>query len=1095
MDAPQEYKAGLHKLVATCLSRAFASIRPAKCRLTRLSPLTLLVLLALGIVSVQGSHEGHGNPDDPTGSVGRAALPQPEHWVSRAHGSSLWSATAPLKLADTYARLPMSFEANQGQAPNDVQFISRGSGYTLLLARDGMVVGLRRPISRSSQYPRGDGQLPGTHTGHVRENSAPQSYIESQRTGDQSRTMLRLKLIGINPGTRPVGVDPVTGRSNYFVGRDPAKWRTNVMNYSRVSYRGLYPGIDLVYYGNQRHLEYDFVLAPGAEVEQIAWELEGLSSLSPASTIDSQGNLLVYTGSGTLRLNKPIVYEISGNQAGRRFLEGRYVRKDNGQFGFAVESRDPSKTLVIDPVLDYSTYLGGGADDLAWSIAVDSNGDAYVAGQTLSIDFPVTTGAFLTTCASCAATTPGPDAFVTKFNPTGSSLIYSTYLGGSATDVGFGIAVDASGNAYVTGSTSSTDFPFTLGAFQNSFGGGASDAFVTKLNPLGSQLIYSTYLGGSKSDTGLAIATDSVGNAYVTGSTSSSNFPILNPLPLNGNLKGTQNAFVAIFDPLGVRQYSTYLGGSDQDTGYGIAVDTSALSGGIYIAGQTNSNNFPTVNALQGTFKGVADAFVSKLKLDGTALIYSTYLGGTASDGAFALAIDSSGNAYVTGSTASTDFPATPGAFQTSFAGGASDAFVAKLNPLGSQLIYSTYLGGSDQDIGNGIAVDGSGNANVVGETTSADFPTANPIQPKYNANTDAFVTQLVPMGCAPTLSTYLGGSDIDVGTGIAVDSSGNLFVTGRTKSNDFPTQKPLQPQTGGGSDAFVTRLNSFPAPALCLNPNNLTFPGQALTTTSAAAPVTVTNGANPNGPNLQITGINANGSFGETNTCLNSSIPPGGTCTIDVTFAPNGVAANKGSISITDNAGGSPQSIALLGIGTDFNMTVSPPTATVTAGKQATFTLTVSPLGGFNSTVALTCGDLPPNSTCNFSQNSVTLNGSAATPTVTISTAARSGLVRLRDPEFPAPGWYVRAAMSLLVSLAILVVMTQMLRRRKNLNTAGCVRLAGFAGVILAAMFWSSCGFKTNAPSGTAAGNYPLALTGTNGSLQHTIRVTLVVN
>ena len=893
-----------------------------------------------------------------------------------------------------------------------------------------------------------------------------------------------------------VGADPQISRYNYFIGRDPTKWRRMVKNYSRVLYHAVYPGVDLVYYGNHRELEYDFVLAPGAKVEQIAWEILGISRVAPATAIDSQGNLLVPVGSAMLRLHKPIVYEISDKTRGRdrrrHFLDGSYRYNENGLLGFAVAGHDSSKTLVIDPVLEYSTYLGGSASDTGSGVAVDSSGNIYITGETLSTDFP-TQNATQSSCASCTASTPNADVFVTKFDAAASSLIYSTYLGGKDDDAGFGIAVDAAGNAYVTGSTNSSNFPTTSGASQTNctsclLATPLPDAFVAKLDNTGA-LSYSTFLGGDKGDEGLAIAADSSGTAYVTGATSSGDFPTLNPLPKpNDHLQGTQNAFVSKFNAQGVLQSSTYLGGSDQDAGYGIAVDSS----GIYVAGQTSSNNFPTLNPLQGTFKGIADSFVSKLNLLGTALIYSTYLGGTAKDGASGLAVDSSGNVYITGSTASADFPATPGAFQTSL-GGASDAFVAKLNGSGSQLVYSTYLGGSSQDAGAGIAVDGSGNANIIGLTTSSDFPTANPVQERNNGNTDAFVARLVPSGCAPTLSTYLGGHSTDVGTAIAADSSGNAFVTGRTSANDFPVQNAFQKLTAGSFDAFLARLNNFTAAALCVNPNNLTFAGQAMTTTSTAQKVTVTNGGNAD---LQITDITASGSFGQTSTCTNSSVAAGATCEIDVTFDPTIAGRNVGAIAISDNAGGSPQSIALLGIGTDFMATVSPRSAAVTAGQQATFTLTVSPLSGFNSTVTLTCADAPPDTTCSFSTNSVTLNGSSpATPTVTVSTAPRHNLIPPRGPRFPETRLYVRMVLILLVALAILFAWAQMLRPQENLKAVNYARLAGFAALLLIAMFGTSCGFKTDTPTGTPAGNYALALTATAGSLQHSVRVTLTVN
>jgi hypothetical protein len=1086
------------------------SIRVLWCLRTQKWPLAVLIfLLALGTVTIGGRYRGYSRYKSSTQKAGRIVTP------SSAPQSPLVSldSARTISLArgerdQPYAKLPMSFEANQGQAPSEVQFISRGSEYGLFLTADGAVLGLRHPARRFPQVSSENRQLLSEFPAlRSVDQSGQENYGESLHTNEQSPAMLRLKLIGANATARPTGLDPLLGKSNHFIGRDPAKWHAGASNYARVSYPEIYPGVELVYYGNQRHLEYDFILAPGAAPGQIEWQVQGDSKLVPTTTIDPQGNLLVSIGGGTVHFKKPFAYEIDPKRGGRAerrrvILEASYVPKGNNQFGFAVPGHDPTKTLIIDPVVEYSTYLGGSADDGGWRIALDSNGDAYVTGQTLSINFPMQSAA-QTSCASCAAANPAPDVFVTKFNSTGSSLIYSTYLGGSLTDAGFGIAVDPVGNALVTGITFSTDFPVTAGAFQSScmsctLSTPLADAFVVKLDTTG-KVVYSTYLGGSKSDEGLAIAADSNGNAYVTGLTNSSSYFNLNSLPApNNELQGTQNAFVARFSPTGTLLSSTYLGGSDIDSGNGIAVDTS----GIYVVGQTSSNNFPIVNSYQGTFSGVNDAFVSKLKPDGSGLIYSTYFGGPADDIGTAVAIDSLGNAYITGSTTSTrNFPVTPGAFQTVYGGGGSDAFVAKLSATGS-LVYSTYLGGSDVDAANGIAVvntsgaaDPFGTVNVVGQTASTDFPTANPVQPGYEGNTDAFVTRLVPTGCAPTFSTYLAGHSSDFGTGIAVDSLGNAYVTGRTSSNDFmaPLVSPLQGTTGGSFDAFLTRLNSFAAPALCMNPNTLTFPGQALTTTSAAQTVTITNGGIVS---LNITGVTASGSFGQTNTCLTSPIAAGANCTVDVTFAPTGVARNTGTVSITDNAGGSPQSIALLGAGTDFSLSASPPNVTVTAGQPTTFTLTVGPLSGFNSTVALTCSGFPLNSSCTFSPSSITLDGSsAATSTVTISTKARSGSVQRWGPGIVDPGLGARGLLPLLLVLAIFFVWARVRRRPNDLTVGNYVRLAGLVGLLLTAMLCSSCGFQSNTPSGTPAGNFPLTLTGTDGTLQRSVRVTLTIN
>ena len=677
------------------------------------------------------------------------------------------AAAADVKIAESYGKLPLRFEANQGQTDSRVQFLSRGSGYTLFLTPTEAVLTLRQ----------------GKETG-----------VRSQESEDDS-AVLRMKLVGANPASRATGLVEMPGKSNYFIGNDPNEWRKNVPNYAKVRYEEVYPGVDLVYYGNQRQLEYDFVVAPGADLRAIRLDFEGAQRVE----IDPQGDLVLHTGAGEVRQHKPIVYqEVAG---AIKAVDGHYVRKGEKAVGFEVASYDARHPLIIDPVLVYSTYLGGSGSDDGNGIAVDSSGSAYVVGNTASTNFP-------TASPLQASSGGGNDVFVVKLNPTGSALVYSTYLGGSNSDFGDSIAVDASGNAYVTGETSSTNFP-TASPLQAAFGG-SSDAFVAKLNASGSALVYSTYLGGSFSDAGNGIAVDSSGNAYVTGETSSTNFPTVNPFQATYVSGG--DAFVAKLNASGnALVYSTYLGGGGDDRGLGITVDSS---GNGYVAGRTTSTNFPTANALQAAFGGTGDAFVAKLNASGSALVYSTYLGGSSSDfgNSNSIAVDSAGNAYVTGLTASTNFP-TASPLQAA-SGGGQDAFVAKLNSAGSALIYSTYLGSGGNEAGQGIAVDSSGNAYVVGGTISTNFPTISPFQAANGGSIDVFVTKLNAAGSALVYSTYLGGSGNEAGRGIAVDSSGNAYLTGQTQSADFPTANPAQASFGGGTfDAFVAKIGEVAAP------------------------------------------------------------------------------------------------------------------------------------------------------------------------------------------------------------------------------------------------------------------------------------------
>jgi hypothetical protein len=519
---------------------------------------------------------------------------------------------------------------------------------------------------------------------------------------------------------------------------------------------------------------------------------------------------------------QPHVTGIRGNDAGSLPLtakrsggvgptpvEGRFaLLRDGHGFAFRLGQYDKSQPLIIDPSLSFSTYLGGSAVDIGQSIAVDSSGNVYVTGYTYSSDFP-TVSAYDTTLGGTI------DAFVTKFNAAGSALTFSTYLGGSSDDVGKAIAVDSSGSVYVTGYTYSSDFP-TASAYDTTLGG-TIDAFVTKFNATGSALTFSTYLGGSSNDYGYGIAVDSSGNVYVTGYTESSDFPTASAY--DTTLGGTQDAFITKFNSSGsTLTFSTYLGGASNDYGYGIAIDSS---GNIYMTGYTYSSDFPTINAYDTTCGGCTgnpDVFVTKFNSSGSALTFSTYLGGSSSEQGNSIAVDSAGNIYVTGWTSSSDFP-TVSAYDSTL-GGTQDAFITKFNSSGSALTFSTYLGGSgNNDQGNSIAVDSSSNVYVTGYTLSSDFPTASAYDSTMGGSQDAFVTKFNSAGSALTFSTYLGGSASDSASGIAVDSSGNVYVTGYTLSSDFPTASAYDSTLGGTQDAFVTKFDmsdpSTPTPSI----------------------------------------------------------------------------------------------------------------------------------------------------------------------------------------------------------------------------------------------------------------------------------------
>lgn len=666
------------------------------------------------------------------------------------------------RLPSTYGQLPLSFEANQGQGPSGMDFIARGSGYSVALS------------------------------------ATDASFVLHRAGSPDANALVDLRLIAADPGAAGQGVNQLAGVSNYLIGNDPSRWHTGVAQFGSVQYANVYPAIDVVYHGNQGQLEYDFIVKPGAHVGAIRLGVDGATSLS----LDAQGNLIVHTAGGELVEKAPVLYQ---DVAGiHRSVAGRYVLRDNHQVGFAVGAYDASAPLVIDPVFSYSSYLGGSGSDAAYGIAVDETGSVYVTGYTSSTNFPTVNPLQPNRGGSGLVL----NAFVTKLDPSGTTVVFSTYVGGSGGDAGVGIALDNSNNIYVVGTTSSSDFP-TAGAPFQQFKSGGQDTFVAKLNPLGNALVYSTFLGGSGDEKAGGIAVNSAGNAFVTGQTGSTNFPTASPA--QSTLAGPTNAFVAELSTSGGSLvYSTYLGGSGSgtkgDAGNGIGVDGS---GNAYVTGFTNSTNFPTLNALQSISRGGQDAFVTKFSSNG-ALAYSTFLSGSGDDLGVGIAVDGSGNAYVTGWTRSTNFPTATGAAQSAHAidGGQNDGFVTKLTPTGGML-YSTYLGGGGEDEPEAIAVDRAGFAYVVGVSNSTDFPVGGGApQAAYRGGGDAFVAELAPAGNGLIYSTYLGGSGADQANAVAADRGGSAYVAGVTSSSDFPVLSAAQPRSGGGTqDAFVTKI------------------------------------------------------------------------------------------------------------------------------------------------------------------------------------------------------------------------------------------------------------------------------------------------
>jgi hypothetical protein len=734
------------------------------------------------------------------------------------------SRPAPRHAVAGYGSLPLSFAANRGQVDSRVQYVAQGRGYSLFLTRNEAVLSLRSRPKAS----RSTGRVKPLH-GRARKAAAEQG----------KRSVLRMKLAGTRPAAAIRAEQPQAGRLNYLVGKDPKKWHRNVPLYGQVRYQGVYPGIDMVYYGNQTQLEYDFKIAPGANPKAIRLQFTGAGKLA----VDAAGDLLLHTPAGTLRQQRPVVYqEVNGK---RQPVAGRYVLAGKDAVGFQVDAYDTRRALVIDPVLLYSTYLGATTDfDLGTSVAVDGEGNAYIAGTTDDPDFPASP------VASTSPSTPGKpelNVFVTKLNANGTALVYSSLIGGSNVELAGGIAVDALGRAFFTGTTFSTDYP-TLSAFSEgdisdeTVGG---DAFVTELDPTGANLVFSTYLGGENEDEGINVALDPLGNAYVTGNTASAESQKV--APFQSDLGGGFDAFITMFQPDGTVVYSSYLGGADDDFGTDVAVSSD---GTAYVTGMTFSDPFPTTpGAFSTTYSGgndFGDAFVTRIAPNGTGMDYSTYLGGSGGDIARGIALDPSGRAYVVGSTDSGNFPITGGTdFGVALIGHGVAAFVTRLTADGSALDYSRLLGGSGptgNDVDSfadafDVAVDPANQAYVTGTTTNRDFPNGfavdtlnnafvvNPIQ-AYAGGLDAFVLVLNATSTAAVFSTHLGGSDQDVGYGLALDAQQGIYVTGETTSGDFPTSPGAFLRTkAGGPDTrnvFVTKLGS-PAGPPDAAPSNLT--------------------------------------------------------------------------------------------------------------------------------------------------------------------------------------------------------------------------------------------------------------------------------
>jgi len=1019
------------------------------------------------------------------------------------------------KVLDSYGKLPLSFIENQGQTAQEVRYTSHGGQYDLFLTQSEAVLALRHikhydlsPLHRAMNLK----QMRQDH--------------KAAKTAATTTTAVRMQFENANPNPQISAADKLSGKVNYYIGNDPSKWHVGVPSYSRVKYSQVYPGVDLVFYGNQRKLEYDFVVAPGADPSRIRMNLAGARKLH----LSKSGDLIVKVADGHIELQKPVVYQtINGH---RKPVDGKYSM-NGSHIAFAVGSYDRREPLIIDPVLLYGTYLGGDNDEQSLAIVVDAAGDAFVGGQTFSTNFPLA-GVGLTTGFS------NPNGFgfgfVSELNPTGTALVLSTYLGGTTPggDAVLGLAIDASGNGYVTGETFATDFPTTaanaLKPTLSVNAGGTS--FIAASNTSGT-LVYSSYLGGNNGDFGNAVAADANGNAYVTGSTFSDpgtldiNFPVSagafqSTDPSGANLG---SAFLTVINTkasgaasLG---YSSYLGGDGANVGnsnvgaaeqgFGIALDSNNHA---YITGATASSNFPlsTTNFQSAAANNIFTAFISEFdttKTGAASLVYSTYLGGSGGNGTgdFGTGIDvQSGTtvAYVTGTTNSADFPTTSGALQKTGDNVSGAGYVTLLDTsVGSSLKYSTFLG-NQGTTGFSIKADKtSGKAVVAGVTASPTFPvTVGAFQTALatGAAGDGFVSEIDPSvsgGGGLLYSTYLGGSGSpsapDQANGIALGTLPTVFVTGQTFSTNFPTTAgAFQTALDGPSDAFIVSLNLTALAPLAVSPTSLPFTSPAVGTPAGAQTVTLTNNTGTAIPFTSATIVV--GAPPASATDFTATVTPactsiaanGGTCTVSINYTPSVATMETATLVLTDGGPGSPQSVALTGnvVATppDFTISAAPASFSVARGATGTSTITVGSVGSFSSAVTLTCSGAPAKSTCSVSPSSVTpTTGTPATATLSLATTRHGEVappVSLRFPPY-VPRVVVPVFLTLFAML-FFFVSDQRLRGR----------LAA-AAVVLFFVVIAGCGGSSG---GTPTGTVTLTVTGTAGSSMHTTTVSATV-
>ncbi len=1082
------------------------------------------------------------------------------------------------------AGLALMFEPNQGQANLNVadrraKFITRGSGYSLFLGSEGAILTLA-----SHEQPQASGS-----------NKA--SAADSSRGRVEA---VQMKLAGANPNPSITGADLLPGVSNYIIGNNPAKWHRGVPQFARVRYENIYPGINLVFYGNQGRLEYDFQVAPGANPAQAELEFNNAKKLDLEN-----GSLVIQGESQSVELQAPRVYqEIAGR---REAVEARFVLRGAHRAGFSIGSYDHSRELVIDPILTFSTYFGGSGNEQNSQIAVDGSFNVYLAGSTMSPNLPATPGVYQPALNSTAG---AQNVYIARIQPPQGSnpaiLNYVTYLGGDGIDYPVGVRVDGAGDVYVAGTTSSTNFPVTsTNAYQVSPEIAGTHAFVTELLNTAASLVYSSYLSGNGTDIASGVTIDASGNIYVTGSTTSSDvssgtdqFPASNlpqglPYQAMSRAPGLPQFFVTKVNPQGFRTasilYSTYFGGEVAEatpiaTGGGIAVDTNGI---VYFTGSTNyvytgsdsASDFPILNAYQPCLdtpppatitnpplctptstQTETDAFVAKLNISanpnispGQQLLWSTYVGGTGTDTGTGIALDTGAvHAYIVGTTDS--YSATPAATLNNIAAyqqcldtpvnpvlGSltcpmpaspfpTDAYVAVLdNPTGTTgvnanvtLTYYSYLGGSLNDSGLAIAVDAASGAVVTGWTQSTDFPVApvaNPIQSTLQGAQNAFMARLDTVAAtgantASSWANYFGGTGTDEGTSVTLDVNQNAYFAGDTSSTTlFPLNEALQTVNNGGFDAFATHLG----PAYSLSIAGVLTQGTNQTYIDAGSQATFTYTITNNGPDLAnnitvtdnfdpaatlvtLTAVVATSSVGtcgsaSTLTSVSCSLPalqPGSTAamTVSATPTPNsgGTSAgfNGGTVQATGPGNITPATAVVYSTMSDFTLGVSPSNGSVQqAGLTAFYSVTLTPDPVYSHAIALGCTGLPPASACNFTTPSVTLLGPGSSG-LSITTTARPVVT-------PAASLLTRHFYAIWLAVPGLTLLGVGVGGGKRRRILGIMMFCALFALIL---LQPACGGSTSVPpaSGTPSGNYDITVTATSGSDVKSYPITLLV-